>query len=151
MQLTHCPQGDVTVILNVQCPNTGYGLSLWTHSGQCHRTLLMISQHWFRLWLGAWWHQAITWANVDPDLCHHIASLGHKALKTHKTYWIICLIFDKRNMINGIGLFPISILVTQDENCHLTSKQISQINFYWQILCSLTSLSENVKMSCLSS
>ena len=21
--------------------------------------------------------QAITWANVDPDLCHHMASLGH--------------------------------------------------------------------------
>ena len=23
----------------------------------------------------AWWHQAITWANVDPDLCHQMASL----------------------------------------------------------------------------
>ena len=21
--------------------------------------------------------QAITWGNVDPDLCHHMASLGH--------------------------------------------------------------------------
>ena len=28
-------------------------------------------------------HQAITWVNVDPDLCHHMASLGHKEL----TYW----------------------------------------------------------------
>ena len=29
----------------------------------------------------AWCHQAmqqaITWANVDPDLCYHMASLGH--------------------------------------------------------------------------
>ena len=25
-------------------------------------------------------HQAITWANVDQYLCHHIASLGHNAL-----------------------------------------------------------------------
>ena len=24
-----------------------------------------LGQHWFRLWLGAWWHQTITWTNVD--------------------------------------------------------------------------------------
>ena len=31
----------------------------------------------------AWCHQAttITWANVDPDLCCHMASLGHNELK----------------------------------------------------------------------
>ena len=27
----------------------------------------------------AWCCQA-TWANVDPDLCHHMASLGHNEL-----------------------------------------------------------------------
>ena len=37
-------------------------------SGDCHRTLLMITQHCFRWWLGAVRHQAITWAIVDPDL-----------------------------------------------------------------------------------
>ena len=42
---------------------------------ECHSTLLMISQHWFREWLGAISQQAITWANVDPDLCRHMASL----------------------------------------------------------------------------
>ena len=26
--------------------------------------------------------QAITWANVDPDLCRHMASLGHNELST---------------------------------------------------------------------
>ena len=31
-------------------------------------------------WLGAIRHQAITWANVDPDLCHHMASLSHNDL-----------------------------------------------------------------------
>ena len=37
----------------------------------------MISQHWFRWWLGAVRQQAITWAaNVDPDLYHHMALLG---------------------------------------------------------------------------
>ena len=40
----------------------------------------MISQHWFRKWLGAIRQQAITWANVDPDLCRHVVSLGHNEL-----------------------------------------------------------------------
>ena len=31
-------------------------------------------------WLGAISQQAITWANVDPDLCHNMASLGHNEL-----------------------------------------------------------------------
>ena len=49
--------------------------------GDNHWTSLMISQHWFRLWLGAVRQQAITWANVDPDQCHHMASLGHRFFK----------------------------------------------------------------------
>ena len=28
--------------------------------------------------------QAITWANVDPDICRHMASLGHNELKMEK-------------------------------------------------------------------
>ena len=36
----------------------------------------MISQHWFRWWLGAVRQQAITWASVDADLCRQMASLG---------------------------------------------------------------------------
>ena len=42
----------------------------------------MISQHWVRQWLGAVRQQATAWANVDSDLCHHMASLGHNEL-TH--------------------------------------------------------------------
>ena len=38
-----------------------------THSGECRRTSLMRSQHWFRWWLDAIRQQAITWANVDPN------------------------------------------------------------------------------------
>ena len=26
---------------------------------------IYLRQHWLRLWLVAWWHQAITWTNVD--------------------------------------------------------------------------------------
>ena len=62
-----------------------FRLSSWVllmklFSGECHRIPLMISQHWFRWWLGAIRHQAITWANVDPVLYHHMASFGHSEL-----------------------------------------------------------------------
>ena len=30
--------------------------------------------------LAAWQHQAITWGNVDPDLNHHFASVGHNCI-----------------------------------------------------------------------
>ena len=50
----------------------------------------MVNQHWFRKWLGAVRHQAITWVNVDRDLCCHMASLGHNDLRwvtTKKQKW----------------------------------------------------------------
>ena len=49
-------------------------------TGECHWTLLMISENWFRLWLGAVRQQAIYLANVDPDLCHHMLILDHNEL-----------------------------------------------------------------------
>ena len=53
----------------------------------------MVSQHWCRLWLGAVRQQAITWANVDPDLCHHMASLSHNEIKLqHHLYGTLCYI-----------------------------------------------------------
>ena len=49
-------------------------------SNECHWAL-MISQHWFRSWLGAVRQQAITWANVDSDQRHHMVSPpGHSGL-----------------------------------------------------------------------
>ena len=61
--------------------NQGNFNDLWLEklsSDECHWTLLIISQHWFRSWLGAVRHQAITWANVDPDLSCHMPSPRHK-------------------------------------------------------------------------
>ena len=49
-------------------------------SYECQWTIFMVSQHWFWQWLGAVRQQAITWANVDPDLCLHMVSLGHNEL-----------------------------------------------------------------------
>ena len=42
----------------------------------------MVSQHWFRYWLGGVSQQAIAWANVDQVPCRHMASPGHNEL-TH--------------------------------------------------------------------
>ena len=53
----------------------------WGISRECQRTLLIVSQDWFRQWLGADKQQAIIWANVNTALCHHMASLGHNELK----------------------------------------------------------------------
>ena len=37
-------------------------------------------KQWLRQWLGAVRHQSIVWAISDPDLRHHMASLGHGEL-----------------------------------------------------------------------
>ena len=79
--LTLWPLGDVIVILKYNLW-THHGPIPWTllvklHSGECQTTPLMMSQHWFRWWIGAVRQGAITWANVDPDICHHMASVGH--------------------------------------------------------------------------
>ena len=37
-------------------------------SDECHWTLQMMSQGWFRWWLGAIKHKAITWTTVDSYL-----------------------------------------------------------------------------------
>ena len=54
-------------------------------SNECHRNSLIRSQHWFRIWINigpgnGLCHQAITWANVDPDQGRQMASLGHNEL-----------------------------------------------------------------------
>ena len=53
---------------------------IWQLGDCLAAALLMISQHWCRWWLGAVRQQAITWANVDPVLCRHMASIGHNEL-----------------------------------------------------------------------
>ena len=47
---------------------------------ESHSTLVMISQHWFR-------YQAITWTNVDPDLCRLMASPRPNEL-TLSSMWV---------------------------------------------------------------
>ena len=59
--------------------------------------LLLVIDRW-----GALRQQAITWANVDPDLCHHMASLGNNELKqvAHAMYLHPCST-ESRFALNG--------------------------------------------------
>ena len=68
-------------------------------------SVLTISQRWFRYWLGAIRQQAITWANVDQDLCRHMASLGHIEL-THCGLATPCSDMDRVNIGSVNGLVP---------------------------------------------
>ena len=75
--LTHWPLGDLDANLEIQFSSLLYWLVhsellLIRPSDEQYRTLLMISQYRFRQWLGAIRQQAITWANVDPDLCRRM-------------------------------------------------------------------------------
>ena len=40
------------------------------------RTPLVMCQHWLRQWLAAIGQQTITWANVNPDLYHHLGAVS---------------------------------------------------------------------------
>ena len=42
---------------------------------------------WWHANIVAKWHQAITWANADPDLCRQMASLCHNELTCHDIRW----------------------------------------------------------------
>ena len=63
------------------------------------RTSLMVRRHWFRWWLNAIRQQAINWANVDTDLCCHMASLSTMGL--HKEHDVaVHIIFHNLNILS---------------------------------------------------
>ena len=72
--------------MRLQCNVVSHWLGVFTKSSLhflwkwMPQNTLIISQHWFRYWFGAISYQAITWANVDPDMYHNLVSLGHNEL-----------------------------------------------------------------------
>ena len=82
-------------------------------SDECHRILLMTSQHWFKWWLGVVRHQAITWASVNLDPGHHMVSLGHKEL-------------------SGMGAVSIGLPPTGTEQSHSVESP-SMVDPQWDI------------------
>ena len=49
-----------------------------------------------------WCQQAITWANFDPDLCRHMASLGHNGLALHNFNYQLRLLSYYGHMWNTL-------------------------------------------------
>ena len=69
-----------------------FNLWIWTPS--------MIRQQWSRKWFGVVRRQAIIWANVDPDLCRHMASLSHNELMSLWIYIVIPHLYKEQICIN---------------------------------------------------
>ena len=89
----------------------------------------MISRHWFRQWLG--------WANVDPNLCHHIVSLCHNDVFAHMCQWNVITVLGSIND----GMAPVWwINCVKKTICHdpwkfvLSCKQLRQTRKIYQEL-----------------
>ena len=76
---------NITCILMQFSPSNS--LQIFIESA-LHGLMKTFSRHWLRLWLAAWRHQAVTWANVDQDPCRHMTSLGHNELMLLK-FWTL--------------------------------------------------------------
>ena len=122
-------------------------------SDECQWTLLTIRQHWYRQWLGAFRQQAITWANVDPDLCRDMASMGHSGLRYTHCFCILfcilvltgyqwslyrihipftglpqCLIDTGANVWIGCGIFP------PVSNHNKPHQSMNHLHNFWDVL-----------------
>ena len=99
-------------------------LALKLRTCKWYSTLLIINQHWFRWWLGAIRHQAITWTNVDPDLCPHMVSLGMNSLPQEiwMKFWISYFLIKFSNW----WLRYLSHEIALSSNCHWASPKISR-------------------------
>ena len=70
-------------------------------SSNRYLTLLMTSQQRFKWWLGAKKAASrITWTNVEPVLCRHMASPGHNYFRNIDS--IINIHLKARNILHGI-------------------------------------------------
>ena len=67
-----------------------------------HKTLLMISQHCFRQWLGVIRQRTITWSNVHPLVCHSLYGVtrpqwikaSFPGCQIHGDNWALLNFFD---------------------------------------------------------
>ena len=88
-RLTHLT--DATVIFKVLSPTTCYGWSSWAFLG------ILLPPRWMSentlddeltlVRIMAWW-QAISWADVDPDLYRHMASTDHNEWRSKPLLYI---------------------------------------------------------------
>ena len=84
-----------SIISKLIMQNSSLGTPVKLLWGECHT-----SPHWVWQCLSAVRQLAITWANVDPDLCRHIASLQLKSV-WHLTFVIM---LHAMSSLNGLYL-----------------------------------------------
>ena len=119
------------VFLTLWCRIICYIQVQWLHTPTRENRANM--QHWCE-WLVA----AITWANVDPDLCRHMASLGHNPAYTlDNNYYVkttplwckwrrfdVIVTLLLRHMFDGHGLsWTVSPECLSELKCNLTVLQ----------------------------
>ena len=105
--LTHLVPVSCEITIQVHFTNSfGESLSfpLQLVLGEYHRAPL-ISQHWFRLWLGAVRQKAVPWTIGSPELYRHIASLFHNEL-THCGLGMPYGALHLANIVTGHRLSP---------------------------------------------
>ena len=76
------------------------------HSSGCQWASL-ITQHWFRYWIGAIRQQAFIWAKVDPYLCCHGAT---------SPQWVKSIILKNKMFREVISSFFTHVLLAQSQN-----------------------------------
>ena len=83
-------------------------------------------------WLGTVRQQAITWDNVDLDLCRYIASLGHNELKANTgVNEMICL--KTLFWIMYISLFGCQLMDASIENLFRNKNVLAFMNIIFKI------------------
>ena len=81
----------------------------------------MASQHWFRQWLGAWWHHAIAWT-----IARFIAT---------------CIILKRNSWVN------LSLSIMCQQNFSLQSFTSIKANFLWHTL--MATIKESPVLNCI--
>ena len=97
-----------------------------------------MSKHWFRQWPGAVWQQAITWTNLDSDVCHNMALLGHNELmhfSIEQVHHFLLSLQPTFILPQYLGLE--SVLYAASRLCCKNSGWLA--NAAWQISCALFS------------
>ena len=131
--------------------------SLFQHFCLAHSGLVMpysdinLGQHRLQKWLVAWWHQAITWTNVDLSSARfsddHLRAVSDTSAVSHKTY---CQTFDIRCTLVGnkivdhsdvVGATPVGTVLTTPgfirlgkDNCKTRRETFKFWNFVHLIL-----------------
>ena len=80
-------------------------------------------------WLGAGRQQTITWANVNPDFCSHMVSLGHSELKP--------LFLGSAPKLTYV-CNSIQLTVTYPSFTHSSGANCSNITIFWKWILDIT-------------